>query len=131
VPSFFTQAQSGSGQAVVVGVRTDGMSFVNGPDVPLYEGDVMNSPVTAGDPSPIDPVARTAHPAMVRIGDANCEVLFSGLTPGFVGLYLNAILPPGVAKGREVPMLLSTGGQASPMVSLHGRAVERGVTPVE
>jgi uncharacterized protein (TIGR03437 family) len=129
-PGIFTQAQSGSGQAVVVGARADGTTFVNRPDAPLREGDVMviyasglgglDSPVTAGDPSPLEPVARTAHPAVVRVGETTCEVLFAGLTPGFVGLYqINAILPPGVPKGREVPMMLSIGGQSSPVVSLN------------
>jgi uncharacterized protein (TIGR03437 family) len=131
-PGVFTQAQSGVGQAVVVGARADGTQFVNGPDAPLREGDVMviyasglgglDSLVAAGEPSPTEPPARTAHPAVVRVGDVGCEVLFSGLTPGFVGLYqINAALPAGVPKGPDVPMVLTIGGQASPPVSLNIR----------
>jgi uncharacterized protein (TIGR03437 family) len=61
------------------------------------------------DPAPPDgsaapgtePFSRTVLQPVVTIGGINTEVLFSGLAPGFAGLYqINLRIPPGVREGR-------------------------------
>lgn len=50
--------------------------------------------------APFDPLAYTVDPVNVVVDGENCDVLFSGLAPGFVGLYqvnfrVPGDLPPG------------------------------------
>ena len=46
------------------------------------------------------------------------QVLFSGLAPGFVGLYqVNAIVPPNAPTGNQ-PMVVTVNGVASPSANL-------------
>jgi len=50
---------------------------------------------------------------------AAAQVAFSGLTPGFAGLYqVNAVVPSGIAAGDTVPVVLSVAGQTSPAVTM-------------
>jgi uncharacterized protein (TIGR03437 family) len=45
----------------------------------------------------------------VTIGGLPAQVAFSGLSPGFAGLYqVNAIVPAGVSPGDSVPLRVST-----------------------
>ncbi len=54
----------------------------------------------------------------VTIGGVNAEVLFSGLAPGFVGLYqVNVLLPGGLAAGTQ-PLKLAISGVESPEVPI-------------
>jgi len=53
------------------------------------------------------------------IGGAPATVMFSGLVPGYVGLYqVNAQVPTGAAKGPAVPVEISIGGAMSNSVTL-------------
>jgi uncharacterized protein (TIGR03437 family) len=46
-------------------------------------------------------------------------VSFSGLAPGFVGLYqVNALVPAGVAAGSAVPVVISMSGATSNTVTV-------------
>jgi uncharacterized protein (TIGR03437 family) len=64
----------------------------------------------SGDPSPSSPLATTAINPTVTIGGQNAQVLYSGLAPGYVGLYqLNVIVPSGISTGLQ-PVSLSIGG---------------------
>ncbi len=60
----------------------------------------------------------TAMPA-VTIGGVDAPVLFSGLAPGFVGLYVVTLqVPAGAPTGTAVPVVLSIGGIQSNPVTL-------------
>jgi uncharacterized protein (TIGR03437 family) len=76
-------------------------------------GLVSNQPAS-GSPSPSEPLAATAALPTVTIGGAAATVLFSGLTPGEVGLYqVNALVPAGSTRGVSVPVVISMGSVAS------------------
>ena len=70
-------------------------------------------PDTAG--APARPLANTTTLPTVTVGGLPATVTFSGLSPGFVGLYqIDAIIPAGVAPGSQVPVVLSIAGQTGP-----------------
>jgi uncharacterized protein (TIGR03437 family) len=51
--------------------------------------------VANGQPSPLSPLAQTSAPAFFQLGDVPIRALFTGLAPGYVGLYqINFIVPP-------------------------------------
>jgi uncharacterized protein (TIGR03437 family) len=55
----------------------------------------------------------------VTIGNVQADVIFSGLAPGYVGLYqVNALVPAGVAAGSAVPVVISMGGASSNTVTI-------------
>lgn len=64
----------------------------------------------------VPPLSMTDNPVTVTIGDKPAEVSFSGLTPGFAGLYqINAVVPSGIVTGDEVPVVIRVAGQTSPV----------------
>jgi len=76
-------------------------------------GAVTNQPAT-GSPGPSSPLAETTTTPTVTIGGVTENASFSGLAPGFVGLYqVNALVPGGVAAGSAVPVTISIGGVTS------------------
>lgn len=89
-------------------------------------GAVTNQP-PSGSPAPFSPLAETAMPTTVTIGSVPAQVLFSGLTPGLVGLYqVNAEVPAGAPSGLAVPVTISIGGTTSNAVTI---AVESAAGP--
>jgi len=89
---------AGGGQVV--------MLFANG------LGPVTNQPAT-GEPAPYDPLAETLTKPVVTIGGRSAEVFFSGLAPGFAGLYqINVAIPAGLSAGNQ-PVTVSIGGRTS------------------
>ena len=61
------------------------------------------------------PLSTTDNQVPVTIGGKPATVSFSGLTPGDPGLYqINAVVPPGIAPGDAVPLVISVAGQTSP-----------------
>jgi len=99
------------------------------PSAPVKAGDVLTifctglgavSPtVPDGAGAPSSPLSNTVAPATVTIGGVNAPASFSGLSPGFVGLYqINAAVPNGVAAGNTVPVVVSIAGTAGPPVTI-------------
>jgi uncharacterized protein (TIGR03437 family) len=55
----------------------------------------------------------TVVKAKVTMDGVNAAVTFSGLAPGFVGLYqVNAVVPAGLASGNR-PVLITVGGSSN------------------
>jgi len=69
--------------------------------------------VLTGRPAPASPLASTSSKPQVTIGGAAADLVFSGLAPGFAGLYqLNVQIPSGI-NGDAVPVVVSVGGVTS------------------
>jgi uncharacterized protein (TIGR03437 family) len=82
-------------------------------------GPVSPAPKT-GNPAPTtEPLARTAVTPTVRIGAVNAPVLFSGLAPGFVGLYqVNAQVPDGITPGDALPVVIAQSSVSSNLATI-------------
>ena len=89
-----------------------------GADNPVAPGEVIVlyatglGPVTVevpdGERAPSDPLAYTQDPFDALVNGERCDVLFSGLAPGFTGLYqLNLALPDDLPPG-DLELQIST-----------------------
>jgi uncharacterized protein (TIGR03437 family) len=77
----------------------------------------VQPPVASGTAAPSSPSAGTVIAPTVRVAGATAEVRFSGLAPGFVGLYqVNFVVPPDAS--GTVPVSLEIGGITSNSVSM-------------
>ncbi|HEV3199244.1 MAG TPA: hypothetical protein VGZ73_15130, partial [Bryobacteraceae bacterium] len=128
-PAVFTQDQSGKGAGVITVVKPDGTQFNNTPTKPASAGDALviyctglgavMPAVPAGSAAPASPPATTVNPVTVTIGGQSAHVLFSGLAPGFAGLYqVDVRVPKGITPGPNVPLVLSISGASSPPVAV-------------
>ena len=85
----------------------------------LFERATKGGKVTAGTPSPSNPLAVTDRVQLYfgdpRIKEAEVIVDWSGLQPGSVGVYqINARVPGAHVKGDSLPVTLRIGGVDSP-----------------
>jgi uncharacterized protein (TIGR03437 family) len=99
------------------------------PATPAAAGDILaifctglgavNPAVPDGAGAPSSPPATTVATPTVSIGGKAAKVTFSGLSPGFVGLYqIDAIVPDGLTPGNQVPVVLSIAGQTGPATTI-------------
>jgi uncharacterized protein (TIGR03437 family) len=113
-PGIFFDSATGYGAVLVSGTSqlTQTAPVARGGTIEIYGtgfGEVR--PLTSGGQA-------TAAPTEVRIADVPAEVLFSGLAPGFVGLYqLNARIPPSAPTGTQ-PLVVSASGIPSNTVQI-------------
>lgn len=133
-PGIFTINQQGSGQGAVLLANTDVIAAPNesisgGMTQPAERGEVIsifctglgatNPPMQEGQPAGTSPLSETITRPLVMIGGIPAEVLFSGLAPGFVGLYqVDVVVPAGVQPGSEVELTLSQNGVPSNTVTI-------------
>jgi uncharacterized protein (TIGR03437 family) len=131
-PGVFTMDQSGSGQAAALIAGAGALAaplgvFPNARPARLGEhlevfatglGPVTNRPATGASPS--DQLAETELDVTARVGGVEpVAVRFSGLAPGFVGLYqVNIQLVGDLPSGPAVPLTLSAGGVESNTVTI-------------
>ncbi|MGA2588562.1 MAG: hypothetical protein ABSH32_01480 [Bryobacteraceae bacterium] len=125
-PAIFSQNAEGSGQGAILDTAyqlvnasnpaTAGSTFIQ-----IYctgLGPVTNQP-PSGAPTPDSPFAETPTTPTVSIGNVPAHVSFSGLAPGYVGLYqVNAQVPAGAPGGAAVPVVISIGGVMSNAVTI-------------
>ena len=81
-------------------------------------GAVTNPPAT-GAPASASPLSMTTATPSVTIGGVPGTVSFSGLSPGFIGLYqVNVQVPGNAATGDAVELVLTIGGVTSNTVTI-------------
>jgi len=81
-------------------------------------GQVVNQPID-GTPASGNPLSTTIAPTTVTIGGVPAPVSFSGLSPGFVGLYqINVQVPSNAPAGNAVPVVLTIDGVPSNTVTI-------------
>jgi uncharacterized protein (TIGR03437 family) len=131
-PALFTTNGGGTGQAstVIAGTATLAAKVGTTPDSrPAKPGEYIsiyctglgaaNNQPALGAASPSNPLATTQATPIVTIGGVQALVQFSGLAPGFVGLYqVNVQVPNGVTAGDQVPVSMTIGGVASNLATI-------------
>jgi adhesin/invasin len=120
-PEFFI-----SGDNDVIAVNADGAINSAARPAPasskvslFLSGLGLTTPVVAtGAAAPFEPLAWARGPVTVEIGGRPSEVLFAGLTPGFVGLaQIDLVVPVGLS-GR-LPIRVTVSGTPSTSAFLH------------
>jgi uncharacterized protein (TIGR03437 family) len=119
-PAVFHSATSGDLTNIPTVVRYSNGLVVTSTN-PVHRGDILtiyltglgavNPPVADGAPAPLNPLSTTVVQPSVAIGGAGCPVFFSGLVPGYVGLYvINVSVPSSTPQGLSVPLTITQGG---------------------
>ncbi len=124
-PSIFSTNGQGTGQGdIFIGSQLASPSHpaqAGNSVVAIYGtslGPVTNQP-PAGSPGVTSPLSKTTATPTVSIGGLAADVVFSGLSPGTVGLYqVNARVPAGAPGGNAVPVTITIGGVTSNTVTM-------------
>jgi uncharacterized protein (TIGR03437 family) len=129
-PGIFTMNQTGSGQGMVEVASTGQLAapqssistpVARGQYIAIYAtglGPVSNQPAT-GAAASSNPLSYTATLPVVTIGGVGSFVNYSGLAPGFAGLYqINALVPVSVSPGSAVTLQMTMGGVPSNTVTI-------------
>ena len=125
-PAIFTTNAQGTGQGAILNTSyqlvdathpaTPGSTYLQIYCIGL--GAVSNQPAD-GAAALSNPLSQTSTLPQVTIGGVSVNASFSGLAPGFVGLYqVNALVPEGVTAGDAVPVTISIGGATSNTVTI-------------
>jgi uncharacterized protein (TIGR03437 family) len=128
-PGVLTPDASGSGQGHIYKIDAAGNQILANRNAPAKAGDVLviyctgfgavDPPLTAGAITPFAFLTKTVNPLTMTIGGMPATVLFSGLTPGFAGLYqVNAVVPDGLPNSDTTSLQLSISGQDSVAVTM-------------
>lgn len=123
-PAIFSMNAQGSGQGAILDTSYRLVDSSNPTTANAFVliyctglGAVTNQPAT-GSPGPSNPLAWSSTPT-VTIGGVPAAVSFSGLAPGYVGLYqVNTQVPAGLAPNSAVPVIISIGGVTSNTVTM-------------
>jgi len=132
-PGIFSILMNGQGQGAVLNQDNshngDPQRFLG--VKPAARGSVIQIFATgAGDTTPAlgageaapaggNPLVLTKVQPTVTIGGKNAKVQFSGMAPGFVGLWqINAEVPADVTPGGAMPLVITAGGVQSNTVTI-------------
>jgi len=132
-PGIFSILMNGQGQGAVLNqdnsANGDPQRFLG--VKPAARGSVIQVFATgAGDTTPAlaageaapaggNPLVLTKVQPTVTIGGKNAKVLFSGMAPGFVGLWqINAEVPADVTPGMALPLVITAAGVQSNTVTI-------------
>jgi uncharacterized protein (TIGR03437 family) len=128
-PGVFTQNQSGAGPGAILGQRVGGVAGLNTAANPASVGDYLSiyctglgtvtPSIAAGAAASYPPLYYTDNTTTVTVGGLDAPVTFSGLAPGYVGLYqVNAQVPAGVTAGPSVPVVVTVADAPSAPVTV-------------
>lgn len=130
-PGVFTIDQSGSGQAVALNsdysINADfdrlpgSRPEATGKFIIIYATGIgrTNPLAPDGQPAPTDTPSLATAPTTITIGGAQAQVLFSGLAPGFVGLWqLNVVLPDSLPTNLVSSLRVELKGRQSQPATL-------------
>jgi uncharacterized protein (TIGR03437 family) len=119
IPGIFTADSSGKGQ----GALDNQNGSVNSPSNPAPAGSIIFLYVTGegqtspggvnGKPGAAPLPTPMAQPVTATIGGVNAPVLYAGGVAGLIAgvMQVNVQIPPGVAPGSAVPIVISVGGK--------------------
>jgi uncharacterized protein (TIGR03437 family) len=132
-PGLFSTNQAGTGQGAIlifgsggavaapVGMFPGSRPANRGEFIEIYAtglGPVTNQPASGAAASG-SPLSHTVTAPSITIGGIPALVTFSGLAPGFVGLYqVNAQVPATAPVGSAVSVVLTIGGVSSNTVTI-------------
>jgi uncharacterized protein (TIGR03437 family) len=132
-PELFSIGSTGSGQGAISIAETGEIAAPTGsipgrPARPATRGEyisifcaglgLVTSPPPSGSATSGSPLSQTISNPTVTIGGVRATVSFSGLAPGFVGLYqINAQVPHAAPEGGAVAVVLGIGGATSNTVT--------------
>ena len=118
-PAMFGSTNAAAENAVTGQVITSANPATRGSVISLFcngLGPVTNQPAS-GDSAGV-PLSTTKTQATVTIGGTSANVSFSGLAPGFPGLYqVNVQVPSSIQAGNQ-QVIVSIGGASSPALTL-------------
>jgi adhesin/invasin len=123
-PGILTRTGNGLGQGDIYVVAPSGAETLADQNAPATAGNTVviycvglgavNPTVTSGGAAPVSPLSNAIAQVTVNFGGQTAVAGFSGLTPGFAGLYqINVVVPTGITPGNQVPVTLSAGGKTS------------------
>jgi adhesin/invasin len=123
-PAILSTAGNGLGQGHIYVVAASGAETLANQNAPATAGNTVviycvglgpvNPAVPSGSAAPVSQLSNAIAPVTVNFGGQTAIPGFSGLTPGFAGLYqVNVVVPSGVTPGNQVPVTLSAGGKTS------------------
>jgi len=125
-PGLISQLQNGQGPGAIVNATTFALIT---PSNPIPRGTVISifavglGPVSfqpaSGAPAPVAPLSQSTNQITASIGGLTVAPLFSGLTPGFVGLFqVNLVVPQNAPTGSAVPVTVTASGVTSNTVTM-------------
>jgi len=125
-PGIYTANQQGTGQGAVLTSDNslDAPTGAFSGSHPATRGDyieifctglgAVTNPPAAGGVVPSSPLSYTVGTVTAAIGGVSAPVLFSGLAPGYIGLYqVNVTVPQSAPTGGAVPLVLTVGSAVS------------------
>jgi uncharacterized protein (TIGR03437 family) len=118
-PAIFRSGQAGDQTGLATVIRQKNGDFVNFTN-PIHPDDILSIYLTGlsqtspaapfGDGAPSDPLAVTATQPTVTVGNSTLPVLFSGLVPGEVAVYvINVLVPHGIASASQTSLTVKQG----------------------